>query len=123
MDRQLRHERPREPHEADILHDECIHACAIQQPQIVGSGFEFAGENERIESDISLHPVPVAKRDDLRQFLLREIIRPQPRIKSRQPEVNRVRPIRHRRAHAIPAAGGSEEFGCRCFGSHGERAR
>jgi hypothetical protein len=38
----------------------------------------------------------------LRKILFRKIIGPHPRIEFRQPEVDRIRSIRHRRTRTIP---------------------
>ena len=121
VNRQLRRDRPCQPHQPDILHDERIHARAAQQPQILRRRVEFPGKNQRVESDVRFHPVPMTKSHDLRQLRLGEIVRPQPRVEFRQPEINCVRAIRHRRAHAVPAARGGEEFGCGKWGGRGHR--
>ena len=55
--------------------------------------------------------MPVAEGHDIREFLVAEIVRAQPRIEPRKTEVHRVGAVRHRGAQAVPPAGRREQFG------------
>jgi hypothetical protein len=52
----------------------------------------------------------VAELDDVAQFIIAEIIGPQPGIKARQPKIHRIRSIRDGRAQAVPIARRRKKF-------------
>ena len=111
VNRQLRRDFPCEPHEAHVLHDQRIHARAAAIAQHLFRRVEFAGEDERVERHVCLHAVAVAELHDLHQLVVAEIVRAQPRIETRQAEVNGIRAIRDGGTQTVPATGGREEFG------------
>src|SRR4030095_9684446 len=95
----------------NILDDECSESCAVQRSKICLRCIEFPREDERVERHVALDPVAMAECDDFRQFLLREIVRTQPCIESRESEVDRVRAIRDRRTQTFPIPRRGEKFG------------
>ena len=111
VDRQLGHDLAGKAHEADILDDERIDAHAIEQAQVVRGVIQLGGEDEGVERDERAHAVAVAEGDDLGQLGLAEVIRAQPRVETRQSEVDRVRAVRDGGAHTVPVPRGGEEFG------------
>jgi hypothetical protein len=119
VNREIRDDLPRKPHEADILHDQSIDSRLAQQAKVVCRVVEFRGKDEGIESNVSFHAVPMAVRDDLREFRLGEVIRTQARVEAGQAKVNRVRSVGHGCTHAVPIARGREQlrsFGAVCDG-------
>ena len=113
MERQGWRDTPREPGQPDILHEHRIDARAVEKPQIISGFLKFPSENQRIEGDVSLDPVPMAEGDELWEFLLGEVVRPHAGVEPGQAEVDRVRAVGDGRAYAIPVTCRGEKFRCR----------
>ena len=111
VDGQLRGDDPGQPHQADILHDERVHAGRVELPEVIGRGVEFRGEHQGVERHVGFDAVPMTERHHLGQFLLGEVVGPQARVEPREPEINRVRAVGHGRPDAIPVTRRGEQFG------------
>ena len=107
---QFRGDPPCEPSQPDVLHEHRIDPRAVEQAQIVDGLLEFAGKDEGIKGDVSFDAVPVAKGDQRREIRLGEVVRAHPGVKPGQAEVDRIRAVGNRRAHAIPVARRGEKF-------------
>ncbi len=108
---QIGHSVPREVDQPQVLHDGGVNSGAVEQNELLLRGGEFVGEDQDIERDVAFHAMLVKKVHQLGQVLRREIRGPHPRIEGGQAEIDRIRAIGHRRAHAFPIASGSKEFG------------
>ena len=111
VDRQIGNRFAGKPDQSDILHNQRIDARTAAIAQHPLRRIQLACEHERVERDIRLHAMPVAELHHIHEFIVAEIIRPQPGIESRQAKVNRIRAIGHCGAQAIPAARRREQFG------------
>ena len=117
MKRQIGHDLAREPAEADVLHNDRIDPGATDAAELLRSGFEFVGEYECVECDVCLYAVAVAKLDDARQFLVREIVRTHPRVEFEKSEIHGIRSVGDGGTQTVPASGGREQFGRFVHGS------
>ena len=73
-------------------------AIAVAAAQHLQRGVELTGKDEGIERHVRFDAGLVAKLHHCAEFVVPEIVRAQPRIESRQPEIHRVGAIRDRRA-------------------------
>ena len=111
VNREVRREASDEPADAHVLHDGCIDSRRNDGAKILFSLNHLILEDERVERDVTLHAAPVQELHQLRQIGLGEIVRAHPGVELLQAEVNRVRPVLHRRLRALPIARRREQFG------------
>jgi hypothetical protein len=111
VEMQIGHHGPGHRGEPEILHDDRVHTCVAEEPQLLRRILEFLGKNERVEGNEPPHPVGVEEVHQLRQVLRREIVRPDPRVEAGHAEIDRIRPVRHGSARAVPVARRGEQFG------------
>ena len=79
MDGQIRAKFPNQSHYPQILHQHGIHARLGNQTNVLFQAFQFAGENERVDSDIPLQTASVEQVHHLGQFIGREVFGPRGR--------------------------------------------
>ena len=111
VEMQVGHHGPGHRGEAEVLHDDRVDPRVTKEPELLRRVREFAGKNERVESHETPHPVGVEEVHQLRQVLLGEVICSKPRIEAWHAKEDRVRPVRHGGARAVPVARGGEQFG------------
>jgi len=111
VEMEIGHHRPRHRRESEVLHDDRIDSARTEVSQLLRRVFEFGREDERVKGNKSPHPVAMEESHQLGQILVREVVRPNPRVEAGHAEVNRIGPVRHGGAGALPVAGGCEEFG------------
>ena len=108
VEMEIGHHRPRHRRESEILHDDGVNAARTEVPQLLRRVLELGREDERVKGDKSPHPVAVEESHQLRQILVREVVRPNPCVETGHAEIDRIGPVRHRGAGALPVAGGCE---------------
>src|SRR3954470_13914504 len=64
VDGEGRSEGAGEADQADVLHNERIDTTAIEEAQVLRGIVEFRSEDERVEDDVRLDAVAMAKSDD-----------------------------------------------------------
>ena len=111
MDRKIGREPPDEPANPHVLHDGGVHAGGDDRAQIIFRINQFVLKNQRVERDVTLDSATVQKLHELRQIGRGEIVRPHPRVKFFEAEVNRIRAVFDGGPGALPVAGRRKQFG------------
>ena len=110
VDGKTRREFPRQRRQPDVLHNGGVNPRAGEKEQLFLRERQFVGKNQRVEGGVALHAMFVQKRHQLREVVLGEIRRPHPRVERREPEIDRVGAVCHRRADAFPVARRSQKL-------------
>ena len=110
VQRQIRHRLTQQAHQAEILHEQRVRPVFRRLAREVQRTVELPVGDERVHRDIDLAAADVAIAHGLDELFLCEIIGSAPRVVRAEAEINRVRPVLHRRDDGVGTARGRKQF-------------
>ena len=110
MQGQLRHNLARQANNAQILHDDAIHAHIVQKEQIVGQLCQLAIIHQGINGDVKTNSVHMSKVHSLRHFFFIKIAGIGASTKGLAAHVHGIGTGIHRRLQGLPAASRSQKL-------------
>ena len=111
MDGKVGRKRADQAANAHVLHDRRVGTRGDDPAQIVLGLRQLIGEDQRVEGHVAADAAAVQVGHQGRQVRLGEVPGPHPGVEAFQAEIDRVRPVLHRRARALPVAGRSQQLG------------
>ena len=103
----------------DVLHDDGIDARAVELVEVLLRLLPLIGKDEDVHRDAGPHAVAMQVGDEGGKVVAREVVRPHAGVEAIEAEVDRMSTVGHGGPHAVPVAGGGENF--RGVKRHGER--
>ena len=111
VDREIGGDPSDESANADILNDGGIDTGGDDRAEVIFGVGELLGEYQGVEGDITAHATPMQELHQRGQVGLGEVLGPHAGVEAVETEVDRVGPVLHGRACAVPVSGGGQEFG------------
>ena len=110
MQRQIRHGLTQQAHQTEVLHEQGVRPILRRLAREIERAIQLAVGHERVHRDIDLAAANVAIAHGLDELFLCEIIGSAPRVVRAEAEINRVRPVLHRRDDGVGTARGRKQF-------------